>query len=112
MTWSFFLSFDMIKYVQEFGLENKIVSTLNEKQRRLLVGAEAISLGHGGIKYLAEIAIGMYSRQCLGRTRIPDVRTLIRKTQCWKECINKKKVTINWTFTKKIAREKMGYKIE
>lgn len=42
-----------------------LLSELNEKQRRLLVGAEAISLGHGGIKYLSEIT-GM-SRTTISR---------------------------------------------
>jgi len=32
-----------------------LLPSLNEKQRRLLVGAEAISLGYGGIKFLSEI---------------------------------------------------------
>ena len=32
-----------------------LLPSLNEKQRRLLAGAEAISLGYGGIKFLSEI---------------------------------------------------------
>ncbi len=32
-----------------------ILPSLNERQRRLVVGAEAISIGHGGIKLLASI---------------------------------------------------------
>ena len=32
-----------------------LLPAMNEKQRRLLAGAEAISFGHGGIKYLSEI---------------------------------------------------------
>ena len=67
---------------------------------------------HASWLNMAEIAIGMYSRQCLGKTRIPDMKTLIKKTRHWEEYVNKKKVTINWIFTKKIAREKMGYKRE
>lgn len=57
----------------------------------------------------AEIAIGMYSRQCLGKTRIPNIEILNKKTKSWGEFINKKAVTINWTFTKVVAMEKMGY---
>ncbi|MCY4643983.1 MAG: IS630 family transposase [Bacteriovoracales bacterium] len=64
---------------------------------------------HASWLNMAEIAIGMYSRQCLGRTRIPDAETLRRKTQHWERYINEKGVTINWTFSKKIAREKMNY---
>lgn len=33
-----------------------LLPSLNEKQRRLLVGAEAITLGCGDIKYLCTIA--------------------------------------------------------
>ena len=64
---------------------------------------------HASWLNMAEIAIGMYSRQCLGRTRIPDMEILKSKTQRWEKYINEKGVTINWTFTKLIAREKMGY---
>ena len=64
---------------------------------------------HASWLNMAEIAIGMYSRQCLGRTRIPDIKTLKRKTEHWENYMNKKGPTINWTFTKEIAREKMSY---
>ncbi|MCY4644486.1 MAG: IS630 family transposase [Bacteriovoracales bacterium] len=64
---------------------------------------------HASWLNMAEIAIGMYSRQCLGRTRIPDMKTLKRKTESWERYVNEKGLTINWTFTKNIAREKMDY---
>jgi len=57
----------------------------------------------------AEIAIGMYSRQCLGKTRIPDIEALRKKTAAWCKIINKKSVTINWKFNKVLAKEKFGY---
>ena len=65
---------------------------------------------HGSWLNSAEIGIGMYSRQCLGHTRIPDINTLRRKTASWARHINKKGVTINWSFTKTDARIKMNYK--
>lgn len=58
----------------------------------------------------AEIAIGMYARQCLGKTRIQNIEILKKKTTFWGNFINEKAVTINWTFNKLVAREKMGYK--
>ena len=64
---------------------------------------------HASWLNMAEIGIGMYSRQCLGRTRIPDIKTLKKKTKHWEKYVNEKGVTINWKFSKKIAREKMGY---
>jgi transposase/DNA-binding XRE family transcriptional regulator len=59
----------------------------------------------------AEIAIGMYSRQCLGRARIPDIQTLEKKTKAWNRIANKNKVKINWQFNTAKAREKFDYKI-
>ena len=58
----------------------------------------------------AEIAIGMYQRQCLGKTRIPDIKTLKKKTVAWNRCVNQRKVTINWKFSKEDAREIFDYR--
>jgi transposase len=65
---------------------------------------------HGSWLNQAEIAIGMYSRQCLGKSRIPDLETLRKRTNAWNKIANRKKVTINWTFSRKKAREKFDYK--
>lgn len=65
---------------------------------------------HGSWLNQAEIAIGMYSRQCLGKSRIPDIDTLRKRTNAWNKIANRKKVTINWTFSRKKAREKFDYK--
>lgn len=65
---------------------------------------------HGSWLDQAEIAIGMYSRQCLGKSRIPDIDTLRKRTNAWNKIANRKKVTINWTFSRKKAREKFDYK--
>jgi len=54
----------------------------------------------------AEIAIGMYSRQCLGKARIDDIDLLKKKTESWNRIINEKNVKINWRFTKGKAAEK------
>lgn len=64
---------------------------------------------HGSWLNQAEIAINIYSRQCLGKTRIPDIETLRKKTNAWNKYANRKKVTINWTFNRKAAREKFDY---
>jgi len=47
----------------------------------------------------AEIAIGMFDRQCLGTGRIADFETLKKKTMAWNRAINRKKPTMNWKFT-------------
>ena len=64
---------------------------------------------HGSWLNQAEIAINMYSRQSLGKTRIPDLDSLRKRTKAWVKYINEKKVTINWKFTREDAREKFDY---
>ncbi len=57
----------------------------------------------------AEIAIGMYSRQCLGDGRVGDISALKVRTAAWNKAINKKRQVIQWRFTKSKARKSMGY---
>jgi hypothetical protein len=57
----------------------------------------------------AEIAIGLYSRQCLGKGRIPDIDTLKNKTKAWNKAINKKKVKLHWGLTIEKARKIFDY---
>lgn len=64
---------------------------------------------HGSWLNQAEIAINMYSRQSLGKTRIPDIDSLRKRTAAWIKYINSKGVKINWQFTRKDAREKFDY---
>jgi DDE superfamily endonuclease len=45
----------------------------------------------------AEIEIGLFSRQCLGSRRIPDLNTLRRQSSAWNRCINDR-IQINWKF--------------
>lgn len=65
---------------------------------------------HGSWLNQAEIAIGMYSRQCLGDGRIGNFENLKFQTKAWNKRINKKKTTINWRFTKSKARKSLRYK--
>ena len=64
---------------------------------------------HGSWLNQAEIAINIYARQCLGRSRIPDIETLRKRTGAWNRIANKKKVKIKWSFSRKKAREKFNY---
>ena len=64
---------------------------------------------HGSWLNQAEIAINIYARQCLGKSRIPDRETLRKRTKAWTAIVNRKNVTINWHFTRKQAREKFDY---
>jgi transposase len=65
---------------------------------------------HGSWLNQAEIEIGMFARQCLGKRRIPDLKTLRREARAWNRQMNRNRVKINWNFDRKAARRKFGYK--
>ena len=64
---------------------------------------------HGSWLNQAEIAIGMYSRQCLGDGRIGTFENLKIQTKAWNKRANQKKIKINWRFTKSKARKSFQY---
>ena len=64
---------------------------------------------HGSWLNQAEIEIGLFSRQCLGRRRIPDLGSLRRETRAWNRRMNRDKVKINWKFDRRSARRRFGY---
>src|SRR6201997_3391365 len=65
---------------------------------------------HGSWLNQAEIVIILFSRQCLGRRRIPSLGDLLRETRAGGRRMNRAQVTIVWRFTRKQARLKFGYK--
>jgi hypothetical protein len=65
---------------------------------------------HGSWLNQAEIEIGIFSRQCMGKRRIPDLKTLRREAKAWNLRMNRDRVKIAWTFDRKTARRKFGYK--
>jgi hypothetical protein len=65
---------------------------------------------HGSWLNQAEIEIGIFSRQCLGTRRIPDLKTLRHETRAWNRRMNRDGVPINWKFDRKAARRKFRYK--
>ena len=65
---------------------------------------------HGSWLNQAEIEIGIFSRQCLGTRRIPDLKTLRRETRAWNRRMNRDCTKINWRFDRKAARRKFDYK--
>ena len=64
---------------------------------------------HGSWLDQAEIELSMFSRQCLGTRRIPDLGTLQRETKAWNRQANRKRTTINWRFTRRKARKTFRY---
>jgi transposase len=101
-----------------------VLDNLNIHCRKSLVGCYGEELGdylwkrfsvhytpkHGSWLNQAEIEISMFSRQCLGRRRIPDLATLQSQAQVWNEGINRAQTKIDWQFSRKDARKKFGYK--
>src|SRR5438309_10999310 len=65
---------------------------------------------HGSWLNQAEIEISLFARQCLGKRRIPDLKTLQAETRAWNRRMNRHKVRIKWRFDRKTARHKFGYK--
>ncbi len=61
---------------------------------------------HGSWLDMAEIEIGILSRQCLNR-RIPDQDTLRTEINAWQKQRNKNTVGVNWRFTTEDARIKL-----
>jgi hypothetical protein len=64
---------------------------------------------HGSWLNQAEIEIGLFSRQCLGKRRIGDIATLRRQAKAWNRRVNRDQITIKWKFTRKLARLKLNY---
>jgi transposase InsO family protein len=52
----------------------------------------------------------MFSRQCLGAKRIPDLKTLRRQARAWNHRTNRAGTKINWQFDRRAARRKFHYK--
>ena len=65
---------------------------------------------HGSWLNQAEIEISLFARQCLGKRRIGELRSLQRETRAWNRRMNRKRVRIDWTFDRQQARKKFRYK--
>ena len=65
---------------------------------------------HGSWLNQAEIELSLFSRQCLGTRRIPELAKLKRETKAWNRRANQKQTKINWRFTRKKARKVFKYK--
>lgn len=61
---------------------------------------------HGSWLDMAEIELGVLSRQCLDR-HLPDVGTLTREVAAWEQARNEARRTVNWHFTTADARIKL-----
>lgn len=59
---------------------------------------------HGSCLNQAEIEIGIFSRQCLGHRRIPNLKALRTEAKAWSRRVNRERVKIAWKFDRKTAR--------
>src|ERR1039458_5933021 len=64
---------------------------------------------HGSWLNQAELEIGLFSKQCLGKRRLGEIRILRAEARAWNRRTNRNRVTINWTFDRKKARKKFKY---
>jgi transposase len=65
---------------------------------------------HGSWLNQAELELSLFSKQCLGKRRIGDIRRLRAEARAWNRRVNRKHLKINWTFDRKKARRKFKYK--
>jgi hypothetical protein len=65
---------------------------------------------HGSWLNQAEIELSLYSRQCLGKRRIPTLAELQQETRVWNRNTNRNQTKINWQFTRKKARKAFKYR--
>ena len=64
---------------------------------------------HGSWLNQAEIEVGIFSRQCLGKRRIPNLQTLRQEAKAWNRRMNRDHVKITWKFDRKTARRKFAH---
>jgi hypothetical protein len=61
---------------------------------------------HGSWLDIAEIALNIMTRECLGR-RIPSIEKLKEELNAWNENYNNNPTPINWQFTEEDSRVKL-----
>jgi DDE superfamily endonuclease len=65
---------------------------------------------HGSWLNPAETEVGLWSRECLGKDRIPEFSTLRRRTRAWNTRANRQRRKINWRYTTTQSRRDFRYK--
>ena len=78
-----------------------------QEARRLIDRLEVVyTPKHGSWLNMAEIELGILSRQCMGG-RIPDRPTLADEVKVWQTDRNRSRAVIDWQFTTADARIKL-----
>lgn len=94
--------------------EKNMIDSLGEAQGKRLWNRFEIHYTPRHASWLnqAEIAIGMYSRQCLGDGRVGTMANLKAQTAAWNKLTNKRATKIQWRFTKSKARKSFRYTVD
>jgi DDE superfamily endonuclease len=124
-------AFEFAKVIFELALQYPLAETihlvmdnLNIHRRKSLTDLLGAQVGgevwdrftvhhtptHGSWLNQAEIEIGIFSRQCLGKRRLSDLKILRLESRAWNRRMNRDRTRINWKFDRKAARRKFGYK--
>jgi transposase len=117
------VAFELAVHYPQAETIHLVMDNLNIHRRKSLTDLLGAELGgeiwdqftvhytptHGSWLNQAEIEISMFARQCLGKRRIPDLKTLRRQTRAWNRRMNHSRTKINWKFDRKAARRKFGY---
>lgn len=64
---------------------------------------------HGSWLNIAEIELSALGRQCLGKRRIDNIKTLNSEMSAWNHSRNLNQKTVDWQFTSTDARIKLKY---
>jgi len=91
--------------------EKACVETFGERKGRSLWRRFKVHFTpkHGSWLNAAEMEAGLVGRQCLGKRRIPDFRTLRREVGAWRRVATREGMPIRWKFRVKDARRVFRY---
>ena len=103
-----------------------VVDNLNIHRRKSLTSHLGAELGallwsrftvhytpkHGSWLNQAELEIGLFARQCLGKRRIAVLAALKSEARAWNGQINRKRTCIQWKFSRQFSRNVFHYQEE
>jgi DDE superfamily endonuclease len=92
--------------------EKPLVECFGEVEGRRIWGKVEVHYTpeHGSWLNQAEMAISIFTRQCLGKRRMGSFTELRRETSQWNKTANRTATPVRWTFTVAKARKKFKYK--
>jgi hypothetical protein len=91
--------------------EKSLTDTFGEQEGRQLWRRFAVvyTPKHGSWLNPAEIEVSLWSRECLGRLRVPNLAQLKHRTSLWNKDANRRRRKIAWAFRSTDARRLFRY---